>query len=121
MRRRTRIPTAAAPRIPNTDRPTMATHNAGDASPVTWTASPTASWLVLRGVGSGWMAARVSGEAVTRGVGVGRTAAVGLGVGDGGRGVGVAAGAADFFGIGWIETYRPSQIIGFGSYFQGVK
>jgi len=24
-------------------------------------------------------------------------------------------------GTGWIETYRPSQTIGIGAYFQGVK
>jgi hypothetical protein len=41
-----------------------------------------------------------------------------------GRGVTTgAAGAVDaaFAGIGWIETYRPSQIIRFGAYFHGVK
>ena len=38
-------------------------------------------------------------------------------------GAALAAGAAasTFAGIGWIETYLPSQIIRFGLYFQGVK
>ena len=57
------------------------------------------------------------------GLGLGATVgvAVGLGVGRAvGRAVGFAT--ADFAtGTGWIETYRPSQIIGFGSYFHGVK
>jgi len=41
---------------------------------------------------------------------------------------GAAAGAADAAaaevtgtGTGWIETYRPSQIIALGAYFHGVK
>ena len=25
------------------------------------------------------------------------------------------------YGTGWIDTYRPSQIIDFGAYFHGVK
>ena len=44
------------------------------------------------------------------------------GTGLGGAGAGLAgAGAAAFFGIGWIDTYSPSQIIRFGAYFQAVK
>ncbi len=65
------------------------------------------------------------------GVGVGSTVAMGAGVGvvfGFGVGLGVAAGrgeaaekVAAVRGTGWMETYRPSQIIGLGLYFHGVK
>lgn len=32
-----------------------------------------------------------------------------------------AAAVAETLGIGWIETYRPSQTIALGAYFHGVK
>ena len=40
---------------------------------------------------------------------------------DGDAELAAAACVADPTAIGWIETYRPSQIIGFGAYFHGVK
>ena len=43
-----------------------------------------------------------------------------MGLGDATAGFGVAA-AAGLGATGWIDTYRPSQIIGLGSYFHGVK
>ena len=58
------------------------------------------------------------------GSGVGLAIALGLGVSVG-RAVVRDPAAADLagasFGTGWIETYRPSQIIGIGAYFHGVK
>ena len=79
--------------------------------------------------------------ATSRGVGEvagdGRSAIVGLGEGLGAAdgaalattvgactaafGVATGAAGAGFAGIGWMETYRPSQIIRFGAYRQGVK
>ena len=53
---------------------------------------------------------------------VGSGVAVGAGVGLG-LGLDVSAGAAEaaLTGTGWIDTYRPSQIIGNGAYRHGVK
>jgi hypothetical protein len=60
------------------------------------------------------MAAEATGVGIAVGVAGVAGAADATGAGDGFVG-------ATFTGIGWIDTYRPSQTIGFGSYFQGVK
>jgi hypothetical protein len=61
------------------------------------------------------MAAEATGVGIGVGIAVGFVGpADATGAGDGFVG-------ATFTGIGWIDTYCPSQTIGFGSYFQGVK
>jgi hypothetical protein len=83
---------------------------------------------VATGVGSGMTAATwrllaatvgvdTSGVEIVTGVGLAVGAASGVATG-GAAGADALAGALK--GIGWIVTYRPSQIIGFGSYFHGV-
>ena len=91
-------------------------------SPEVGGAAATATPLALEvanGVGVGVGSAVATGVGVGVAFGFGVDLVVGLGVAAG-RGE-VAENVAAVRGTGWIETYRPSQIIGLGRYFHGVK
>lgn len=96
----------------------------GALATVTATATVTGAFdgggaVVGRGVALGRCVGR--GVAPAGGTAAGVRGPVGVGTG-----VGVAVGGGGTvvmsrFGIGWIETNRPSQIIFIGVYFHGVK
>lgn len=88
-------------------------------SPVAGTFAVTPPAVELRGAAFATTAAIEEEEGVSAGLGLGVD--VGPAVAEARSGAGDDAAALISFGIGWIDTYFPSQTMGFGSYFQGVK